>query len=74
MSAVHVLTWDWRGHPNIGELDRMVYDISATGRPVRITNVEDTQSDQYAIVITDHELTQEEAQKAYFDWEETLEG
>lgn len=63
--TVHVLTWDWRGQPDIDELDRMVYDISATGRPVRITKVENTGCDEAAIVITDRELTQEEAEKAF---------
>lgn len=62
--TVHVLTWDWRGQPNIDELDRMVYDLSATGLPVRITNVENTGCDQLAIVIADRELTQKEAEEA----------
>lgn len=69
---VHIVTWDWRGQPNLDTLDRYVYDISCTGRPVRITPL-NRRSDQYAIAITDTEeqLSEAEAEAA---WARYMEG
>jgi hypothetical protein len=64
VAEIHVVSWDWRGQPNVDDLDRYVYNISCTGRPVRIQPV-DTGSDQYAVTIADCELTGEQSAEAY---------
>lgn len=69
MAEIHVISWDYRQQPDLDDLDRYVYNISVTGRPVRIQQV-DTGSDEYAITISDAELTEEQRLDAYQRWEE----
>lgn len=65
--TIHIISWDWKDQLDIDDLDRYVYDISATGRPVRIKMV-DTGSDQFAITISDVELDDDSALAAYEKW------
>lgn len=67
MSRTEVLSWDWREQPDMEELGRIVWEKS--GGRVAITSVEDTGSDQYAVVISDKPLRQVEARDVYLRWE-----
>lgn len=68
--TINIVSWDWRGQPDIDAIDRHVYNLSCVGLPVRVQNIEDTGSDQYAITIADRELTVAEQQEAWQKWEE----
>ncbi len=56
--TTRLLTWDWRGQPNLQHLAKAVHDLS--GGRVSLYEV-DTGSDQYAIVLADEPLTAEQA-------------
>jgi len=66
MNRVHILSWDWRGQPDLDELDRIVYNISCLGSPVRIQKIE-TGSDQYAIAISNRELPEQMLRQAWLE-------
>lgn len=66
MTHVGILTWDWRGHPNIDELDRIIANL--TNLRVRVRAV-DTGGDEYAIAISTDELDDDLATEAYQRWE-----
>lgn len=66
--SVHIVSWDYRGQPDIDAIDRHVYHLSCVGLPVRVQMVEDTGCDQYAITIADRELTVAEQQAAWQEW------
>lgn len=61
-----VVSWDYRGQPNIDELDRIVANasISLDGM-LRILNVDDTGGQDYAVIVTDEEMTQERRTEVY---------
>lgn len=63
-----VITWDWRERIDIERLAAVILERS--GGTIHITDV-DTGSDEYAIVISAQQLTQDEALMAY---EETTSG
>lgn len=63
-----VLSWDWRGQPDLDRLARALFTVS--GGTVHLRQVE-TGSDQYAIVLSDKPLTEAEA---YASYRENLEG
>lgn len=60
--AERVLTWDYREQPPMGKIAAAVLQLS--GGRVHI-EFPDTYSDQYAIVLADHELTLEQANAAW---------
>lgn len=62
MSRTEVLSWDWREQPDLERLARMVNDLS--GGTVHIAEV-DTDSDEYAIVLSDALLTKADVVGAY---------
>lgn len=51
---VKLITWDWRGSPDIRHLARVVHELSDGA--VHIVEIENTGSDQEAILISDEEL------------------
>lgn len=67
------MSWDWRGQPNLDELDRHVSNITAGSRAIargamlRIHQV-DTGSDEYGIVVTDEELTPKQVNERWHAW------
>jgi hypothetical protein len=63
MSRVEVLSWDYNEQPNLERLARLVADMS--GGRVHLTNVEDTGSQDYVLVVADRPMDQGEAMAAY---------
>jgi hypothetical protein len=63
MAEIHVMTWDYRQQPDMDQLGKHVYNISCTGRPVWIQEI-DTGSQDYAVTIADVHLTEHEQQEA----------
>lgn len=68
VGATKVITWDWKGQPDIKELDRAILAVFNGINSPRITLVPDTGSDEYAAVIAAEQLTPDEAQDAYKAW------
>ncbi len=62
MTRTGVLSWDWRGQPDLDRLARIVHDVS--GGLVHLQQV-DTGSDEYAIVVADRPLSPAEADSHY---------
>jgi PIN domain nuclease of toxin-antitoxin system len=62
MSRAEVLSWDWRGQPNLDRLTAVITDLS--GGTVHLAQVE-TGSDEYAIVLSDTPLSTVEAAEVY---------
>jgi hypothetical protein len=60
-----VLSWDWREQPDRTELARILTDLT-DGR-IKLYDVE-TESDQYAIVVTTGDLADEEVGRIYHDY------
>jgi hypothetical protein len=58
----HILSWDWKEQPDLRALAQLVNEVS--GGRVHITEAE-TGSDQYAIVIADHPVSDTDAAEAY---------
>lgn len=57
-----VMHWDWREQPDLEELDRAVR--RASGGLARVHQIE-TDSDQYAIVVADHRVSDAEVAAAW---------
>lgn len=65
-SAYTIIQWDWKEQPDIEAINDAINAVADTGNRPKAFRVE-TESDEYAIVITDSEATQEEAQALYED-------
>lgn len=63
--TARVFAWDWREQPPMQSIAGAVMDLSAGGR-VFMREV-DTQSDEYAWVISSDEMSDEQAERLYFD-------
>lgn len=61
-----LFTWDWKAQPPMTEIAAAVSRLSAHGRQVHMHEV-DTESDQYAWIVSDVELTDEQAQQFFGD-------
>jgi len=67
------MCWDYRQQPDLDELDRHVSNITAGSRAIprgamlRIHRV-DTGSDEYGVVITDEEWTQQQVNERWEAW------
>jgi hypothetical protein len=64
MSA-DVFTWDWREQAPWEQISAAVNTLARLGRPAWLTGVENTGGDCYAVVVSDLELTAEQAQRLY---------
>jgi hypothetical protein len=62
---IAIMSWDWRGQPDLTELARAVREVSGGG--VHLVEA-DTGSDQYAIVLSDQPLDKAAATDAYRRW------
>jgi hypothetical protein len=62
MPDPRILTWDWRGQPNLAELARVLTDVS--NGTVHLTEV-DTGDDQYAIVLSPQPVNKPDAYAMY---------
>lgn len=60
-----VFTWDWREQPPMAEMAASVAALTKLGRPVYLTPVAETGCDSYAAVVSDVELTQEQAEQIF---------
>jgi CYTH domain-containing protein len=60
-----VITWDWKEQPPLGTIGKAVTAMSANGQ-VFLTEIDDTGGDLYALIVSDVELTQEQA-ATYFE-------
>jgi hypothetical protein len=61
-----VLSWDWRGQPDLARLGRLVADLSGGTLHLREA---DTGSDQYAVVLSTAPLDTAAATWVYREWE-----
>lgn len=67
------MSWDWRGQPDLDELDRIVANLSEglvfkpIGAMVRVLKVE-TGCDEYGIVVTDEVLDQAQVDERWRAW------
>jgi hypothetical protein len=61
-----VLSWDWRGQPDLARLGRLVADLS--GGTLHLAEA-DTGCDQYAVVLSTAPLDDETATRVYREWE-----
>lgn len=66
MPEMVIVSWDYRDQIDRAELHRAVYDIS--GGRVHITEIA-TDSDQYAVIVSDEPVDDETALAAYEEWE-----
>ncbi|GAA0738605.1 hypothetical protein Drose_04370 [Dactylosporangium roseum] len=70
--AAEGMSWDWRGQPDIDELDRIVSNMSLNGAVRRGAmlriHAADTGADEYGIVITDELLTQKQVNERWMAW------
>lgn len=63
MSRPVVLSWDYRGQPDLAELARAV--LAASGGTVHLTAVEETGTDDYALIVAGEPYGQVEAREVY---------
>jgi hypothetical protein len=63
VSRPEILSWDWRGQPDLNRLARLVRDLS--GGTVHLTPVDDTGRDEYALIVDVRPYEQAEATEAY---------
>jgi hypothetical protein len=66
-----VLSWDWRGQPDLARLGRLVADLS--GGTLHLAEA-DTGSDQYAVVLSTTPLDDEAATRVYREWADGGDG
>lgn len=66
MAEMVIISWDYREQIDRAELHRAVHDIS--GGRVHIREI-DTDSDQYAVLVSDEPADDETAMAAYEEWE-----
>jgi hypothetical protein len=58
-----IISWDWKGQPDMAGIAAAVTRISGERRPV-VMRMIDTGADEYAVVIADRAVTDEEAAEA----------
>ncbi len=63
-----ILTWDYRQQPDWERLAQLVRDLS--GGTVHLHHVEDTGSQDYALVVSTAALGDEQATDLYHRWDE----
>lgn len=62
ISDHRIFSWDYRQQPNWEDIAEAVWDLS--GGEVRITVI-DTASDEYAIVVSEADMTSKEAHEVW---------
>jgi hypothetical protein len=62
------MAWDWRGQPDLDELDRIVANMSAVPLGMIRVHQANTGNDQYGIVVTDEELTPAQVNERWRAW------
>lgn len=60
-----ILSWDWKEQPDLDQLREALREVS--GGTVHLHEV-DTGSDQFAVVLTDREWSDDEVQLGYDRW------
>ncbi len=64
--VTRVLSWDWAEQPDMAALADIIRDPS--GGTVYLREVEDTGSDQYAVVVSTEPVDEEQARRVYLEW------
>jgi hypothetical protein len=59
-----VLFWDWKGQPDLADLQRAIREMSANG-PIHLTEVPDTGMDVVAVIIAHRPLSPAEANEQF---------
>lgn len=67
MVSVAVITWDWKEYPDWDEIAAAVRQLSDGQIDLALA---ETNSDQFALVIANHPLTQNFANSLWEDWRE----
>jgi hypothetical protein len=62
--TANVYTWSWRGQPPLDQIIAQVDVLRTQGRPVFMQTAE-TETDEYALVVSDVELTAGQATQMY---------
>lgn len=62
-----IIMWDWKGQPNINDLDRAIGEVGRLG-PVHLTEVPNTGMDMVAVVIAHRPLTADQANETFRTW------
>jgi hypothetical protein len=65
-----VITWDWGGPPNLEGIGKAVRELSRGRVDLRV--VPDTCDAGYAVVVANYVLTDDEAEGAFFEYEEEV--
>ncbi len=65
MTRAVALTWDWRQQPDWERLAVVVLDLSGGRVHLRLV---DTGSDEYALVVADRDLTEQQATRVFDRW------
>lgn len=69
--VVGCMSWDWRGQPDLDQLDRIVANMTSTSRHdlgmLRVHKV-DTGADEYGIVVAHGDVTQDQANGIWHAW------
>lgn len=65
MSRTEILTWDWAQQPDLARLTVIVREMSGGIVHMRLA---ETGTDDYALVVSDTELTQADADAEYGRW------
>lgn len=69
MSRREILTWDYREQPDLKRLARLVTEMS--GGRVHLVEVEDTGTQDYALIVSDRALDEAETSAVYRRWWES---
>lgn len=64
--STRVLSWDGAEQPDMAALADIIRDVS--NGTVHLREVEDTGSDQYAVVVFTEPVDEEQAQRVYLEW------
>ena len=67
------ISWDWKEQPDFDEVEASGNGMLSDGATrIYLTLVADTGDDSYCLVVSDADLTPDEATRAYEDWEGTF--
>jgi len=67
MARERLFTWDWKEQPPMTEIAAFVAELSGGSVVMR---EHPTGSDQYALVIADHQISEADAGRVYESWAE----
>lgn len=72
-SSVRIHSWDWRGRPDIGALNRDLFELYDGMHCPYMAEVPDSRGDGYVVFVTSRFIEPDVAQRLWDEWDFEIE-